>query len=169
MLQTLHQPRYTQTILQLNGWFHGRQWRDAEHLPKRSPLAQRADGSMEPLLRKAQGRLQKRIVALDESDAPARHRVRIAAKKAHYAAEFFRELLPSKRVKRYIQSISGLQDKLGHLNDLAVAERLLTELEVNGPAHDGTYARAYVTGASQTENQHLPAALHAVQRLKMLG
>ena len=169
LLQTLHQPRYTQTILQLNGWFHGRQWRDAEHLPKRSPLAQRADCAMEPLLRKAQRRLRQRIVALDASDAPARHRVRIAAKKARYAAEFFRDLLPTKRVKRYIQSLSGLQDKLGHLNDLAVAKRLLTELDVNGPAHDATYARGYVTAASQIESQHLRPALAAVRRLKMMS
>jgi triphosphatase len=167
MLQTLHQPRYTQTILQLNGWFHGRHWRDTDGLPKESKLARRADATMGPLLRKAQRRLQKRIEALDVSDAPGRHRVRIAAKKARYAAEFFRDLLPAKPAKRYIRSLSGLQDKLGHLNDLAVAERLLAELEESGSSHDATYARGYVTAESEVESRHLRSSLDAMEYLKM--
>ncbi|WP_395402304.1 CHAD domain-containing protein [Pseudoduganella sp. UC29_106] len=167
MLQTLHQPRYTQTILQLNGWFHGRHWRDTAKLPKDSQLARRADATMGPLLRKAQRRLQKRIDALDVSDAPGRHRVRIAAKKARYAAEFFRDLLPAKPVRRYIRSLSGLQDKLGHLNDLAVAERLLAELEDGGTSHDAVYARGYVTAESEVESRHLRSSLNAMEHLKM--
>jgi len=169
MLQTLHHPRYTGVILQLNGWFYGRQWRPASELPKASPLAQRASDAMEPLLRKAERRLCKRINALDEADPDGRHRVRIAAKKARYAAEFFRELLPGKQVKHYIRSLSGLQDKLGHLNDMAVAERLLGELEESAPTPDASYARGYVTATSETESHYLRAALDAVARLKLTG
>ncbi|MES2258190.1 MAG: CHAD domain-containing protein [Pseudomonadota bacterium] len=167
MLQTLNQPRYTRLILQLNGWFHGRQWRPASDLPKESPLAQCAHDAMEPLLRKAEKRLRKRIGALDENDPATRHRVRIAAKKARYAAEFFRDLLPGKQVKHYIQTLSGLQDTLGHLNDMAVAQRLLGELEQRHPTPATSYARGYVSATSAAESHHLGASLAAIEHLKM--
>lgn len=150
LLPTLHSPRYTQLMQQMNGWLRGRQWRSASGLPENDPLAQPALDGLVPLIRKAQKRLRKRIEALDENDAPARHRVRIAAKKARYAAEFFRDLLPKKEVKAYIKCLSGVQDRLGHLNDLAVASRLLPELENHGHAHDGAYARGWVGSALNT-------------------
>lgn len=167
MLNTLHDPRYTRLVLQLNGWFHGRQWRQGGALPKGAPLAERAHDAMAPLLRKAQQRLRKRIDALDENDAGQRHRVRIAAKKARYAAEFFRDLLPGKRVKRYVQTLSGLQDKLGHLNDLAVADRLLAEVEAKEATPEVRYARGFIAGVAETEGHQLRGALDAVERLKM--
>lgn len=169
LLQTLHQPRFTQTILELKGWFCGRQWRDRNGLPKDSPLVQRATVRMRPLLRKAERRLQKRIDALDGSDAQGLHSVRIAAKKARYAAEFFCDLLPSKPARRYIQSLTGLQDKLGRLNDMAVAERLLGELQESGPVHEVTYAHGYVVATSEVERRHLQSSLDAMKHLKMAG
>ncbi|WP_338761103.1 CHAD domain-containing protein [Massilia sp. METH4] len=168
LLPTLTQPRYTQLILQLNGWLHGRQWRQEGALPKDSPLRQRAGDAMEPLLQKAQRRLRKRIETLDEDDAGARHRVRIAAKKARYAAEFFHDLLPEKTAKRYIRALSALQDKLGLLNDLAVAGHLLDELEKRGPADEIRYARGYVKAISVAESHHLGGALKDIARLRMV-
>lgn len=167
LLPTLRQPRYTQLILQLNGWFHGRQWR-VDGMPKDSPLRQRAHEAMAPLLHKAQQRLKKRIAALDENDAAARHRVRIAAKKARYAAEFFHDLLPAKASKRYIGALSALQDKLGLLNDLAVADTLLAELAARGPADEIRYARGYVIATSEAESHHLRTALDDIARLKLV-
>ncbi|WP_288381724.1 CYTH and CHAD domain-containing protein [uncultured Massilia sp.] len=167
MLPTLHSPRYTQLMLQMNGWLRGRQWRPATGLPKHDPLAERALDGLVPLVRKAQKRLRKRIEALDEDDAPARHRVRIAAKKARYAAEFFGDLLPAKEVKAYAKSLSALQDRLGHLNDLAVADKLLPVLENSGHAHDAAFARGYVNGAADTASHGLRDALGAAARLKL--
>jgi CHAD domain-containing protein len=167
LLPSLRQPRYTQLILQLNGWFHGRQWR-ADGLPKDSPLRQRAPEAMAPLLDKAQRRLRKRIGTLDESEPAARHRVRIAAKKARYAAEFFHDLLPAGASKRYIRALSALQDKLGLLNDLAVADTLLGDLAARGPADDIRYARGYVIATAEAESHHLRAALDDIARLKLL-
>lgn len=167
MLPTLHSPRYTQLMLQLNGWLRGRQWRPASGLPKDDPLARHALDGLVPLVRKAQKRLRKRIGALDENDAPARHRVRIAAKKARYAAEFFRDLLPKKEVKVYIKCLSSVQDRLGHLNDLAVAGRLLPVLENHGHAHDGAYARGWVGGTACSAAHGLRDALEKVARMKL--
>ncbi|MCC2971104.1 CYTH and CHAD domain-containing protein [Massilia sp. IC2-476] len=168
MLPTLHSPRYTHLMLRMNGWLRGRQWRPASGLGKDDPLHQHALDGLVPLVRKAQKRLRKRIEALDENDAPARHRVRIAAKKARYAAEFFRDLLPEKEVKAYIKCLSQLQDRLGHLNDLAVAGRLLPVLENGGHAHDGSYARGWVAGSADAGAQGLREALGKVARLKLV-
>lgn len=166
MLSVLHHPRYTQTLLALNGWFHGRQWRSGK-LPKDSPLAKRARSAMKPLLTHAQQRLSKRIRRLDEDNAPGRHRVRIAAKKARYAAEFFRDLLPVKPARKYISALSDLQDRLGRLNDLAVADRLLGQLEDAGEAHEAAYARGYARAASDAQLRQLRPSLVAMRRRKM--
>ena len=61
-------------------------------------------------------------------DAPQLHALRIITKKQRYAAEFFAGLYPQKETKRYIQSLSDLQEVLGVINDVAVIERLLGEL-----------------------------------------
>lgn len=168
MLPTLHAPRFTQLMLEMNGWLRGRQWRPAPGLAKDDPLAQPALDGLVPLVRKAGKRLRKRIKALDERDAPSRHRLRIAAKKARYAAEFFRDLLPAKEVKAYIKRLSRLQDRLGRLNDLAVAARLMPVLENSGHSHDGAFAHGYVIGAADTESVGLRKVLDKLARRKLI-
>jgi triphosphatase len=61
------------------------------------------------------------------SDAPARHRLRVAYKRLRYALEFFAPLFPAERLRDYHLSASGLQEMLGRLNDLAVAGELTEE------------------------------------------
>jgi CHAD domain-containing protein len=171
MLPTLHSPRYTQLMLLMNAWLRGRQWRPASGLPKNDPLAQPALDGLVPLLRKAHKRLRKRVnalAALGDSDAPARHRVRIATKKARYAAGFFRDLLPAREVKVYIKRLSTLQDRLGRLNDLAVAGRLLPVLENSGHSHDGAFARGYVAGVAEAESRRLRKLLDKAARSKLI-
>ncbi|WP_426175345.1 CHAD domain-containing protein [Massilia sp. TWR1-2-2] len=71
-------------------------------------------------------RLRSRGADLDGATVEARHRVRIAAKKARYAAEFFGSLFSPRQVKPYVKALTCLQDGLGVLNDAAVADRLLS-------------------------------------------
>lgn len=58
-----------------------------------------------------------------------RHALRIAAKKLRYAAEFFAGIYPRKRARPYLAALAALQDVLGALNDAAVTQRLLAELD----------------------------------------
>lgn len=169
LLHTLRAPRYTVLMLQLNGWLHGRQWRAAGELPEGTALGERAARGARPLLRKAEKRLAKRIRALDPQDAPARHRVRIAAKKARYAAEFFGALLPAKRVKRYTASLSGLQDRLGELNDFAVADTLLEELSGgHGQVpRQAAWVRGYLSARGEADARALGKPLKQVARLRI--
>ncbi|WP_245306907.1 MULTISPECIES: inorganic triphosphatase [unclassified Rhizobium] len=71
---------------------------------------------------------KKRLDADDES----RHKLRIAAKKLRYSAEFFAPLYHSKREarhhRRFITAMEKLQDQLGNLNDIATAPEMLAAL-----------------------------------------
>ncbi|MBQ5947179.1 CHAD domain-containing protein [Massilia sp. ST3] len=166
LLHTLHAPRYTVLMLQINGWLRGRQWRADGALPDGSPLAERAKRGMRPLLRKAEKRLARRIKALDPQNGPARHRVRIAAKKARYASEFFRDLLPGKRAKRYTACLSALQDRLGLLNDFAVADRLLDEL-ASGHGQvprQAAWVRGYLDAIGEAGSRELGKPLRRVAK-----
>ena len=169
MLHTVQSARFTQVLLSVNGWLHGRQWRAAGALPQRSPLARRGAKSCLPLLGKAEKRLRRRIAGFDGKDPQQRHRIRIAAKKARYGAEFFRDLLPAKPVKRYVARLSDLQDRLGLLNDFAVADGLLPELQKgNGEiARQAAYARGYLAAAAEADSRALAASLKAVAKLRL--
>ena len=50
--------------------------------------------------------------------------MRIALKKLRYTAEFFQGLYGKKRTRAYLAALKELQDALGHLNDVAVAQTL---------------------------------------------
>ena len=75
------------------------------------------------------GKRQRKALKLGRQfarlSAQERHRVRIALKKLRYATEFFQTLYPKGRAKPYLAALKDLQDRLGHLNDVAVAERLI--------------------------------------------
>ncbi|WP_409031102.1 CHAD domain-containing protein [Janthinobacterium sp. CG_23.3] len=167
LVLSLHEPRYTELLLQLNGWFHGRAWRKEEHLSKKSALAKRAVDGMTPLLKKAEKRLISRVNSANQHDASARHRVRIAAKKARYAAEFFSDLLPNKAVKHYISALSQLQDRLGSLNDLEVAKTLLSGITEPSSTQDGALAIGYIGLKLQQNTKGLASLFRTTGRLRM--
>jgi CHAD domain-containing protein len=92
------------------------------------------------LLQQRAATLRKRGRHLQELDAAARHRLRIAAKKLRYAAEFFAALYPKRRVRPYVQSLAAVQDVLGALNDAATLLRLLEEALAGARAPDARVA-----------------------------
>ncbi len=92
------------------------------------------------LLQQRAATLRKRGKRLRELDAAARHRLRIAAKKLRYAAEFFAALYPKRRVRPYVQSLAAVQDVLGSLNDAATLLRLLEEALAGARAPDARVA-----------------------------
>jgi triphosphatase len=81
---------------------------------------------------------------IEELDIPALHDVRLRAKRARYAAEMFSTLHAGKASNRFIRRLSALQQRLGVLNDGAVATHLLAEL--GGPAGRHAYATGIVVG-----------------------
>jgi len=80
------------------------------------------------ILAKRHERLLRVGKGLKTLNIEQRHMLRIAIKKARYAAEFFAELYPAKNTRLYLRCLKTLQESLGHLNDLATAERLMADL-----------------------------------------
>jgi inorganic triphosphatase YgiF len=121
-------PSYTRYMLQLRRWIEARGWR--EQAPARGaawldrPIAEFAAHRL--------GKRQRKALEVGRDfaqlSAEQRHLLRIALKKLRYATEFFQSLYPKKRTKPYLAALKDLQDSLGHLNDVAVAQRLIDSL-----------------------------------------
>jgi triphosphatase len=105
----------------------GRLLMDGAWMHEHATLALPVDSFAASVLQQRAAKLKKCGKDLQELDAAGRHRLRIAAKKLRYAAEFFAALYPKKRVRSYVQSLAGMQDVLGGLNDAATLLSLLPE------------------------------------------
>lgn len=77
-------------------------------------------------------------------DIPALHAVRLHGKRLRYAAEFFAPLFPGGTTRRFLRRMTDLQERLGHINDGAVAAALMSDLPGRGTAHH--YAIGVVSG-----------------------
>ncbi len=152
--------RYSQMMLALTGWVERRGWHDRQTAKERGRLKKGVSKFARALLERDQQRLAKRGRKLRTATPEARHRVRIAAKKTRYAAEFFGSLYKRARVKRYVKALTVLQDELGWLNDAAVAQRLLDELaHSRGQLRESVaFARGYLSARSREEDRRLTKA-----------
>jgi CHAD domain-containing protein len=78
------------------------------------------------------GKCYKRVTDNDQQlsdlEPEALHAIRLQAKRLRYTAEIFAPVYPGKQTRRFLQRLSGLQDRLGALNDGAVAENLMHEV-----------------------------------------
>lgn len=137
---------YTRLQLQLAEWLAGRHWRDSLGDGEAGQLDAPVSKFAKAMLRHNERRLLKRGKRLDDNEPESRHRVRIAAKKARYASEFFASLYPKQRVNRYLSALSAMQEELGWLNDAAVGTELLAQLHLSHPASavEASFARGYL-------------------------
>lgn len=110
---------FQRLLLRLGAWLQGTQWQDTGI----------------PIMHFARRILQKkhgRMIALGSAvqDDPAQlHALRIACKKLRYSAEMVGSLFAADAVRDYLKRLAGMQDALGALQDIAVADRLLHELD----------------------------------------
>ncbi len=142
--------RYARLASALEQWLHGPSWPGQDNGAVPARLERKAGKAMRPLLARARRRLLKRLRQADRGDAASLHRVRIAAKKARYAAEFFQPLLPAGPLDRHVRRLKALQDALGRLNDFTVAQQLLAQLEHGAAAAPAAYARGYLAALAET-------------------
>ncbi len=126
----LESPRATRLLLRLGQWLEGREWRRGSD--KRTRARQRT------ALRKLAGRLlqrrwkklRRRANRFATLSIAERHALRIDAKKMRYACDFFSSLYPRKQVRRIRRPLARMQSALGQLNDIAVTEQRITELQL---------------------------------------
>jgi len=116
--------RHSRFLVQVRDWLSAKRWRQPR---------QKDRGSLvEPIQKLARRVLKKRHDAalklghdFSGLSAEQRHQLRIALKKLRYTADFFRSLYPKKNAKPYFRALARMQNCLGHMNDVVVAEHLL--------------------------------------------
>jgi inorganic triphosphatase YgiF len=120
--QSVASRRWGDLLLELACWTEGGGWRQAATADmlavQRQPVEELATVDLERGLR----RVRKRGRGFKRLDAAGRHRLRIALKKLRYGIEFFADLYPPKAAGRYLRATKRLQDRLGQMNDIVVAE-----------------------------------------------
>lgn len=164
--QAVASVRYARLLQGLGGWAAGAGWRSMP--APAGPQAWQAplDRFAARTLARYHAKLRKRGKLLRGKAAPTasatataqvRHRVRIAAKKVRYAAEFFQSLYPARRVHPYVNALTGLQDALGALNDVAVADGLLHQLIDAHPelAYSAGCVRGYLAARTEPDIRKL--------------
>lgn len=156
--------RYRKLVLEVALWLLGGNWTRAssERLPR---LRQRRLKSLaRRALAKRTAKVGKKLDALEQLDDHRRHKLRIAVKKLHYAAEFFATLFPrgARRRKRYVELLKELQDSLGRLNDIHVHAALARELVQPGaetaaptPGREEAFGMGLLMGTEQAEARAL--------------
>jgi inorganic triphosphatase YgiF len=114
-------PRFSDTLLALEGWLETGGWRRLADAKTEAPAREFA--------RSALRRLHRRVLRAGDGIAglpePELHQLRLRAKKLRYAAEFFGSLFPAKAAKRYVDALAAVQDRLGALNDGATVRGVL--------------------------------------------
>jgi triphosphatase len=125
---TVGSPAYTRFLLQLGRWIEVGSWREGATDEGVAWLDQPIVAFADQLLAKRHRKALKLGRDFVRLRPEQRHRLRIALKKLRYATEFFASLHKTKRAGSYLAALKQLQDALGHLNDVAVAERLAGQL-----------------------------------------
>ncbi len=145
--------RYSRLMLGLVGWLQASRWRGSLDEGSLGALAEPLEKQATKILRRRHGKLIKSGKRLAQGTPEERHQVRIEAKKARYATEFFQSLYSAGNVRRYLKRLSSLQDALGWLNDIAVADLMLHEIEVSRPELSGSacFTRGYLCAAAKQD------------------
>jgi CHAD domain-containing protein len=140
---TLDERRYTRLQLQLDLWLESDSDRIGaaiEGVNEPGPWNRPIDEVAREVLALRHRKMRKLAKRFEELEDEQRHQLRINAKKARYAAEFFRGLFPRKVAQNYARRLAEMQDCLGSMNDAVVGRRLVEELIAAGAelghAHD---------------------------------
>ena len=115
-------PRYAQLALRLQSWM-------LTPAPKGPSLEKVAARKLD----RARRRLLEAARFFAALSPERRHQVRIKAKRLRYALDVMSVALPNAAAERYSETVADLQDVLGELNDIAVAETKLSALAARQP------------------------------------
>lgn len=153
-------PRQRRLMLDLVEWAYCGEWRRSKKagLPLATIAGRRLDGRWLKIVQAGE-----RIADMGEEP---RHRLRIDVKKLRYGLEFLQALHQdqARRQKKFLRAIEGLQEELGHLNDLVTARTIAVEVGQAGT--ESVSAAASDIGASSAEAQHLADAERHFRALK---
>jgi triphosphatase len=124
--EALSSPRYAAFLIELCALAH------ADDLASigaaAAPLDQPVGELASLALSRAHHKLLKRGRGFETLSRAKRHNVRIALKRLRYTLDFFDHLFEEKGKKKFTKRLTRLQDDLGRMNDVAVAQTLLARL-----------------------------------------
>ncbi|SDY79208.1 CYTH and CHAD domain-containing protein [Nitrosomonas sp. Nm58] len=125
---SIRSKRYTELILKLNLWLD----EVLEYSTRSHSLKSTAKIALSEftgsLLTNHHQQILRVGKEIEKLDATSLHALRISIKKQRYAMEFLQTLYSPEKVKKYIRSLSELQDILGAINDSANTQKLLEEI-----------------------------------------
>ncbi|MBY0512115.1 MAG: CHAD domain-containing protein [Rhodospirillaceae bacterium] len=154
--KALRSARATRFNARLEAWIGGHGWR-TEKTEKSDAI------TVQAFARRFVNRRMRNIQAdyndIESLSVAERHELRIAVKKVRYGLEFFQAVLPAKRGRLLASTLKHLQDTLGHLNDIDVAERTVSALVNAGTT--GTERRQVAAGGTVVSAWHKQAAKDA--------
>ncbi len=132
------------------------------NIKKARVVPQQAGHVLPGLLHRCVARVSAYGPALADADADSEtlHDLRIECKRLRYALSLFAALL-GPEIKDYIAALKQLQNLLGRLNDIAVAQALLARLMPGMDEAAGALLRSYLQGLEEERTRllvSLPAA-----------
>ncbi|OSQ49652.1 CYTH and CHAD domain-containing protein [Thalassospira alkalitolerans] len=136
---------YQQLLLLLGAWSSYSRWASGADAVQMKAMSAPISKMAEPLLNRAYKRLTRRGSEVGKLTVPQLHALRLDVKQMRYGTDSFGEIYASKPVKKFRKELTGLQEILGWLNDVAVAEARLLALKPQ-LSKDGMVAVGLIAG-----------------------
>lgn len=125
--RALNAKRYQRLMLTFSRWLATATWREPEAHADLERLAAPAREFAQRVLKRRDACVRDYGHSLTRCDAEQLHQLRINIKKLRYAVDAFATLFKPQAADELLIALSSLQDVLGKMNDVAVAERLISE------------------------------------------
>jgi triphosphatase len=129
--------RYTETLLKLARWFASRGWRDQPASENAAPLFASVAAVAPALIERRWRQVRRRSKGFAKLTQEERHEFRIALKKLRYMIEVGGDAFDAREVKTLIRRVKPLQEELGHMNDIRIAQRLIKHVAHSAGEGDG--------------------------------
>ncbi|HIJ39110.1 MAG TPA: CHAD domain-containing protein, partial [Rhodospirillaceae bacterium] len=155
------QPRFTQTLLSLSRWAEGGDWLRQANQPSNISNNQTVSDFARTALTKRDRQIGKAMLRLDKMAESERHELRIKIKKLRYSIDFFGSIFHANRAKRSSVALGLVQDRLGLLNDIAVARQILQRQADENGTVQSSWVAGMIAGwhSAQTKELLRQAAL----------
>lgn len=144
---------YQQLLLLLGAWSSYSRWASGADAAQMKAMSASVSKLAEPLLSRAYKRLTRRGNDVGKLTVPQLHALRLDVKQMRYSTDSFGEIYGAKPMKKFRKELASLQEILGWLNDVAVAEARLLALKPQ-LSKDGMVAVGLVAGWFGAQADH---------------
>lgn len=164
----LRGPDFRHLAILLATLAEGTAWTTAGEAAQQEALGLKLETFAAQALKRRLRRLTEAGDTIDHLDPAALHLIRLRAKRMRYAAEIFAPLFPRKATARFLRRLAAVQDRLGILNDGAVADTLLTDLGATSGsrAHAAGLVRGFLAARAGNARSRIARAWQRFHRLE---